>query len=661
MTAIFSLFSPKVYNGRVSNLNPKQKEAAESLKGPVLILAGAGAGKTKTLTERIANLVQHGVPAENILAITFTNKAAKEMRERVLERLGRELPRNFEMYGAFGVPFVATFHAMCAFVLRGEFAAANVPKNFKIFDKADQKNAVKQALERLKIDPKEFEPALILSLIGKFKNSFLSPEEALEKTESIAGEIAAQCYGEYQKVLSEEKALDFDDLLFKTASLFRKNPEILKKYQNRWLYIHIDEYQDTNEVQYEIAKMLAGGHKNICVVGDIDQNIYSWRGASLKHILRFEEDYQNPKIVVLEENYRSTKRILVAANAVIAKNEIRKEKNLFTNNAEGEKIALLASYDENTEAMFVAERCLELIDKSIAPEEIAVLYRANFQSRPLEEAFLRHSIKYEIIGTKFFEREEIKHAISYLRLLLDEGPSDLSRVLNVPARGLGKVSILKVIGGQENSLTGAAKKSLNEFRQIIDNGKKYLTNHNPKETLEHLLNISGLANYYEERARKGSEEDEERFFNLRELVNLSARFENAGEEALSNFLAEISLQTSEDMAGDSGVRLMTVHAAKGLEFKCVFIVGLEEGLFPHEKMFTENLTPEEKEEERRLFYVAITRAKEKLFLSWAQTRLQFGAREVNLPSSFLLDIPEEHTEAIQSEWGGHKALLTIEL
>ncbi|MFZ3020184.1 MAG: UvrD-helicase domain-containing protein [Minisyncoccia bacterium] len=644
----------------MSNLNSKQQEAAGTLSGPVLILAGAGAGKTKTITERIANLIHHGIPASSILAITFTNKAAKEMRERVFARLGRELPRSFEMYGTFDVPFISTFHSLCVFILRQEYLAANISKNFKIFDKNDQKSAIKTALERIKVDPKEYEPGRIGSFISRFKNDFLTPDEALQKAESALGEIAARAYSEYERVLTDERALDFDDLLFKTANLFKKHPNILERYQEKWLYIHIDEYQDTNEVQYELARMLAMKNKNICVVGDADQNIYSWRGASLKHILKFEEDYPDAKVVVLDENYRSTQIILDAANSVISKNELRKEKNLFTKNSEGEKIGLLSAYDEATEAMFVAEKCAELIREGVPPEEIAVLYRANFQSRPMEESFLRHSINYELVGTKFFEREEVKHAISYLRLLMDETTGDIARVVNVPARGLGKVSILKIINGQVSELSPAGKKAFADFKEIISNGKKYLETHTPKETLEHILNISGLANYYEERARKGLEEDEERIFNLRELVNLSSRFEGDGEDALMNFLSDSALQTSEDTMEGKGVRLMTVHSAKGLEFTCVFIVGLEEGLFPHERMFDANQTPEEKEEERRLFYVALTRAKEKLILSWAQTRLVYGSREINVPSSFLLDIPDEHIENIESEWGGKKTLMSIE-
>ncbi|HEY9586342.1 MAG TPA: UvrD-helicase domain-containing protein [Candidatus Paceibacterota bacterium] len=642
-------------------LNSRQEEAAETLNGPLLILAGAGAGKTKTLTERVGNLINHGVPADKILAITFTNKAAKEMKERIYARLEKTAPRSFEMYGAFDTPFISTFHSLCVYVLREESAAANISKNFKIFDKGDQKGAIKKAMERLKIDPKEYEPGRIAGIISRMKNDFMSPEETFKKAGSTIQEIAARIYGEYERVLADERALDFDDLLFRAALLFRKHPEVLKKYQDKWLYIHIDEYQDTNEVQYEIAKMLSRKSRNICVVGDIDQNIYSWRGASLKHILRFEKDYPEGKLVVLEENYRSTKRILETANAVISKNVMRKEKNLFTRNPSGEKIGFLAAYDENTEAMFVAESCLELLQGGAPAEEIAVLYRANFQSRPLEEMFLHLSIPYELVGTKFFEREEVKHAVAYLRLLTDDSSSsDMARVANVPARGLGKVSILKILSGKENELSLSAKKSWQEFKKIVENGKIFLEKHTPKETLEHILNSSGLANYYEERAREGSEEDEEKFYNIRELVNLSSRFDDIGIDALTIFLSEVALQTGEESPEKRGVRLMTVHAAKGLEFSHVFIVGLEEGLFPHEKISEENQTPEEKEEERRLFYVALTRAKKKLVLSWAQSRLVFGSHEVNVPSSFLLDIPEEHVESVDSKYGGRKSLLNIE-
>ncbi len=643
-----------------STLNPHQKEASEHLEGPLLILAGAGAGKTKTITERIANLIRHGVAAESVLAITFTNKAAKEMRERVLTRLGREMPRSFEAYGAFGIPFVSTFHSLCVFILRNEYEAVGIPRHFKIFDKADQKKAVKDALIKIDVDPKEYEPGRIASIISRMKNDFLTPDQAREKAESNISEVAASAYAQYEKILREEKALDFDDLLFKTATLFRKHENILERYQNKWLYIHIDEYQDSNEVQYELARMLSLKSRNLCVVGDADQNIYSWRGASLKHILRFEKDYPEAKVIVLEENYRSTKRILDAANTVIAKNVLRKEKNLFTKNSEGELIGVLAAFDEATEARFAAETASSLIRQGTPPEDIAVLYRANFQSRPLEEAFIHNSVPYELVGTKFFEREEVKHAVAYMRLLLEETPADLTRVANVPARGLTKVSVLKILGGQEEALSPAAKKSLATFRNLISSGRAFLQNHTPKETLEHMLNISGLANYYEERGRAGLAEDEEKFYNLRELVNLSSRFEGTGMDPLMNFLSEAALQTGEDDAKGEGVRLMTVHSAKGLEFSYVFIVGLEEGLFPHERMHEEHLSEEEREEERRLFYVALTRAKQKLYLTWAQTRLVFGSREVNIPSSFLLDIPSEHLETIESEYGGRKSLLSID-
>ena len=644
-----------------NNLNPQQKRAVTAMSGPVLVLAGAGAGKTKTIAERIRHLVVSGVAPSKILAITFTNKAAHEMRERVGEALlgDRSLNNPISLDER---PFVSTFHSLGVHILREQATNIGIKKYFSIYDRDDSKKAVKNALETLGFDPKTHEPGKILAIISREKGAGRNLGEfGVEDGGSLA-KVVAEVWPEYEKTLKEEGALDFDDLLLKTRNLLRGNPEIKNYYQNVWSHIHIDEYQDTNRVQYEISRLLAEKHRNICVVGDADQNIYSWRGADIKNILDFEKDYPGATVVVLEENYRSTKNILEAAKATIEKNKIRREKNLFTGNEAGEKIGLFMAFDETSEASFVATKSKDLIQEGVPAGEIAVLFRANFQSRALEEAFMSLSLPYELVGTRFFERKEIKDLVSYLRLALNpESLSDFKRVANVPTRGLGKTSVLKIAMGKEDSLQSSAKKKLANLRALLKNIEKVAKEKKPSETISFIIKATGLENEWKE----GGDEGLARLENAYELVNFATRYDkNLPETGVLEFLSEIALQSDQDTMKDEGgaVRLMTVHASKGLEFNIVFIVGLEEGLFPHRKVNDDEVGSEEAEEERRLFYVALTRARKKVFLSYAETRNIFGSRQVGLPSEFLSDIPNKliEGESFEDYGAGRKPLLEIE-
>ncbi len=451
-------------------------------------------------------------------------------------------------------------------------------------------------------------------------------------------------------------------MLLKTARLLREDAAVRNYYRKVWDYIHIDEYQDTNGVQYEISKLLVGEKHNICVVGDVDQNIYSWRGADIKNILAFEKDYPEAKAILLEENYRSTKTILEAANTVIEKNKIRRKKTLFTSNLAGEKIGIFQGLNETSEAEFIASKVEELIKYGSKHEEIAVLYRANFQSRVLEEAFLGHRIPYQLLGTRFFERREIKDILSYLKAALNpECLADIKRIINVPARGIGKSSVAKLFSGLNSDLPPATKKKISDFYKLLEEIKKVAEERSPSETISFIITESGLEREWKE--NKG--EDLERLENAYELRSFAEKFDSLKPlEGIEELLSDSALQSDQDEMAEekNAVRLMTVHASKGLEFDVVFIAGLEDGLFPHQKVTRENITPEESEEERRLFYVALTRARKKIFLSYAQVRMMFGSRQVNIPSEFIFDIPEELTEEETFEdedrWKG-KPLLDI--
>lgn len=649
--------------GPFHNLNTEQAKAVEATEGPVLILAGAGAGKTKTIVERIKNLVRKGVAPSAILAITFTNKAAKEMRERVEQGLlsDQRLNRPISIQER---PVVSTFHALGVRILREQFAVAGLKKHFAILDRDDSKRAVKEALAMQGLDPKTHEPGKILGIISREKGRGKTAEDYLESADfrGYTAEIVGQIWPKYEEILKRDNSLDFDDLLLKTEKLLRENLAVKNYYQNLWQYIHIDEYQDTNRVQYEISKMLVGTGNNICAVGDIDQNIYSWRGAELKNILAFEKDYPDTLVITLEENYRSTKTILSAANAIIEKNKVRRPKNLFTENVQGEKISIVGSLDEAGEADFIANQTLELSRAGTPLEEMAVLYRANFQSRALEEAFLHRGVEYQVLGTRFFERKEVKDLISYLRAALDpESLADLKRIINVPARGIGKTTVVKIFSGAEAALPDAMKQKLAKFRNLLREMGEVAREKKLSETIAFIIKASGLEDEWKNEGEEGAAHLE----NAYELVSFATRYDALPqEEAAESFLTDASLQSDQDELKEErkAVRLMTVHAAKGLEFDVVFVSGLESGLFPHEKMNEGNLTAEEAEEERRLFYVALTRARRKLFLTYAQLRTIFGRQQVNMPSEFILDIPTELSEetSAHGESSGRRPLLEID-
>lgn len=622
------------------NLNPEQKKAVTSIEGPLLILAGAGAGKTKTITERIGHLVHTGIAPSSILAITFTNKAAKEMRERIEQRFRDDKALNRPV-SMFERPFISTFHSLGVHILREQSREVGIKKYFVIFDRDDSKKAIKEALLILGLDPKTHDPARLIGIISKEKGQGNNARDYSANEEGgYFKNVVSQVWPEYEKILTRDNALDFDDLLLKTMNLLSSNTAVREYYQKTWKHIHIDEYQDTNRVQYEISRLLVGKDKNICVVGDIDQNIYSWRGADIKNILDFEKDYPDAKVITLEENYRSTKNILEAANTVIEKNKIRRKKNLFTSNTSGDKIGLFQGLDEVSEAGFIALKTREIIKKGTSPEEIAVLYRANFQSRVLEEAFMSHGIPYQILGTRFFDRKEIKDIISYLRSALNpDSLSDLKRIINVPTRGIGKTTIAKIFSGNESSLTSAIQTKLVNFRALLEKIEKTSKEKKLSETISFIIKVVGL----EEEWKDSGDDGVARLENAYELSNFASKYDHLPpEESVLNFLTDVALQSDQDEMNDEekAVRLMTIHASKGLEFDTVFISGLEDGLFPHQEINKEGIAPEEAEEERRLFYVAITRARKKVFLSYAETRTLFGRRQVNMPSPFIFDIPE---------------------
>jgi DNA helicase II / ATP-dependent DNA helicase PcrA len=638
--------SPKDY---LEGLNPGQKEAVLHTEGPLLIFAGAGAGKTKTVTHRIMHLIKLGIEPKNILAITFTNKAAKEMRDRVLGEIEKER-------GLAGVfpnekPFISTFHSLGVHILKENSREIGLIRNFSIFDKSDSLKTIRDIVRDMGLDSKQHEPNKILGIISREKGDLKNAEdfaESIREGNSTAHhELVSRIWTEYEKKLKEEKALDFDDLLLKTFKLLKNNKEILEKYQNFWKYIHIDEYQDTNKVQYMIVKLLAEKHQNICVVGDIDQNIYSWRGADIKNILNFEKDYAKAKVVLLEQNYRSTQNILAVANSIIKKNTNRVEKNLFTKNDEGDKISLYAGYNEIEEAQYIANKSKELIASGVSARDIAVLYRANFQSRALEDAFLTKSVPYQVLGTKFFERKEVKDIISFVRAGLNpDSQTDIKRIINVPARGIGKVTILKIFSGQREDIPAATKIKVEQFYNLLTEIKKTALEIKPSEVIKFVIKKSGI----EAELKDGNDEDKERLENMRELATLAIKYDHLPiGEGIEKLIEEAALACDQDSLekNEKAVKLMTVHASKGLEFDYVFITGLEEDLFPHQRMGTTK-NKEDGEEERRLFYVAITRARKKIFLTYANTRTIFGSTQSNTPSQFISDIDENLIESDQT-------------
>ncbi|MBY0538745.1 UvrD-helicase domain-containing protein [Patescibacteria group bacterium] len=634
----------------LTGLNTPQRTAVTHINGPLLILAGAGSGKTRVITHRIVHLIHQGVAPYNILAVTFTNKAAKEMRERV-EKLIHEFPPS-DRAAVDSLPTVTTFHALGVRILREYHEVLGLRRHFTIYDRADSLRAIKQALEAANYNPKEFEPRKILSKISKAKGDAKTPSVFKDESSSYPDRVAAEVWVKYEEIMAREHALDFDDLLIKTLRLIETHEHVRHALQKRFQYIHIDEYQDTNRVQFEIAQLLTGEKHNLCVVGDIDQNIYSWRGADIKNVLQFEKFFPTATTILLEENYRSTKNIIGASNDVIEKNKNRVAKEVFTSNGEGEKISLYAAMTGIDEAEYIARTAMKLVDTGISPSSIAVLYRTNFQSRSLEEAFLNYGVPYQLLGTKFFERKEIKDVLSYLRLALNPGSTaDLARVINEPARGIGKVTMLKVIEGKRSELKGATLEKVERFDQIMSDIADVARTKVLSETLKFIMSRTGIET---ELKRNGTEDDLSRLENLRELVTLGVRYDELSPEAgVEALLENAALQSDQDEIKDKeeqdAVRLMTVHSAKGLEFAYVFISGLEEGLFPHERLDDTGI---DHEEERRLFYVALTRAEKKVYLTYAHMRTIYGSQKVNVPSSFINDISQEYVESENPRgWG----------
>lgn len=633
-------------------LNDAQRDAVLSIDGPLLVLAGAGSGKTRVITHRIVHLIHQGVAPYNILAVTFTNKAATEMRERV-----RSLIQQHQSSSRASVdsqPVVTTFHSLGVRLLREFHEAAGLRKHFTIYDRSDSQKAVKQALEKADYNPKEFEPRKILGMISRAKGDAITQDAYRDAASSYFEQVVAEVWEKYEAALQEQHALDFDDLLARTLRLLKNNKEVREKLQQRFAYIHVDEYQDTNRVQFSIVEALTKEPYNICVVGDIDQNIYSWRGADIKNVMQFERHFPGAKTILLEENYRSTKTIIAASNDIIEKNKNRVEKTVFTNNHEGEKIALYAAMTGTDEAEYIAMKAQSLIADGAEPASIAVLYRTNFQSRALEEAFLNFDVPYQLLGTKFFERREVKDVLSYLRLALNPGSTaDLARVINTPTRGIGKVTMLKVMEGNRSDLNKGALAKVQLFDELMNDISKTATEKKLSETIKFIMRRSGIEASYKD---EGTEDAIERLENLRELVTLAIRYDDvAPAEAVELILETAALQSDQDEIKAkeelNAVRLMTIHAAKGLEFPYVFITGLEEGLFPHERLDDARV---DHEEERRLFYVALTRAEKRIWLTYAHMRTIFGSQRVNIPSSFLNDISPEHVETDNPQ-GGHNS------
>ena len=628
----------------LSTLNPQQRIAVENTEGPLLVLAGAGSGKTRVLTYRVAHLMEKGVPAWKILAITFTNKAAKEMAERVQALTGE----------AGSEAWISTFHACCARILRRDIEKLGYKRQFAIYDEDDRMSVIKAVLKELNLGDKEYPPKAVKAAISDAKNRMLSPEEWLRDAgDDFRNRKYYEAYRLYERTLRGNNALDFDDLLVKTLELLAEQPPVLEYYQNRFDYILVDEYQDTNRAQYELVRLLAGKKRNLCVVGDDDQSIYGWRGADIHNILDFEKDFPDAKVVKLEQNYRSTGNILDAANQVIAHNQGRKEKALWTQAGEGEKIALYHALDERDEAAFIAAMTRKLIAHGARAGDVAVLYRTNAQSRVLEEAFVRGGIPYHVYGgQKFYERREVKDLIAYMRALVN--PDDdvsLRRIINEPKRGIGEttvealqsyassaeMSLMSAVLDVENApLAARPKKLIGEFAELMIDLTEALYEKTASEFLEFMIDKTGYVRALE--AVK-SDENAARIENIRELQGAVTEFERLNPEGgLADFLENVALVADTDSLNEGGgsVTLMTLHSAKGLEFDNVFLPGMEENIFP---LARASYDDELMEEERRLAYVGITRAKKRLFLSHARSRALYNSRSANELSRFVSEIP----------------------
>ncbi len=621
----------------LTTLNPNQAEAVTTTSGPVLILAGPGSGKTKTLTHRIAYLIGQGVAPENILAVTFTNKAAGEMRARVAQLVGNT-----------GGMFLGTFHSLGLRILRAHAPKLGFLKNFSILDDDDSLGLLKETMKELEINPKQFTPGAIAGTISRLKNELVTAQKYGEENSlsDLFPKIIHRVYSRYEERLKNLNAMDFDDLIMHTCLLFERFPEVLKSYQDQFQYINVDEYQDVNHSQYVLTHSLARTHGNIAVVGDDAQAIYAFRGADFRNILNFEKDWPNAHVVILDQNYRSTQVILDAAREVISRNKVQKEKKLWTDFKGGERIGLTVAENEYVEAENVLSQIQDFLGNGGRSfNDMVILYRMNAQSRVLEEALLQANLPYTIVGgTKFYQRKEVKDVLAYARYILN--PTDmlsLKRIINVPARGIGKATFLKLLEKPD-----FAHPSLATFHSLIDSLRAEINEKPAASFFKSLINKIGYQEYLDDNTNHA----EDRWENVQELINLSAKFnEHPAPEGVEKLLEEVALMT--DLEDNEAIRknslhLMTVHAAKGLEFPIVFVVGMEEGVFPHSRS---QFNPAELEEERRLCYVALTRAKEQIFLSFALRRTQFGSIQANPPSRFLSEIPEHLVEVHEDALG----------
>lgn len=644
----------------IKNLNKEQQEAVQTTEGPLLVMAGAGSGKTSVLTKRIAYLVEEkSVLPWNILAITFTNKAANEMKERVEQQLG----------AAANDIWISTFHSLCLRILRREADKIGFTSSFSIADPAEQLTLVKRTLKNLNYDPKIYDPKAILHKISAAKNDLQTPKMFQDLAAIPFDRVVGEVYAEYQKALHRDQTMDFDDLIMQAILLFKKDPQTLSFYQNKFKYISVDEYQDTNEAQYQLVTMLAEQYKNICVVGDADQSIYGWRGANMENILNFEKDYPNAKIIMLEQNYRSTSHILNAANAVIENNINRKDKKLWTDQGAGAEVNYYRAQSESDESHFIVSKIIEDVEAGKREyADFAVLYRTNAQSRSIEDGFLKSNIPYKIVaGHKFYDRKEIKDVMAYLKLVANPADSlSLTRIINTPKRGIGPGTIEKIndfaashdwtmFEALENislsPVTGKVQQTLATLAKTIQDAIDYAKDHNVTDTTQKILQDSG---YIDALKAEHTLEADTRLENIDEFISVTQKFdqqdrdEDSETSALSDFLADVSLLSDQDDLEnqDNQVALMTLHAAKGLEFPVVFLVGLEEGIFPLSRAMMDE---KEIEEERRLAYVGITRAREILYLTNAFSRLLYGRTQANRPSRFISEINDEDLKYLNQD------------
>lgn len=651
----------------IAGLNDKQREAVLQTEGPLLIMAGAGSGKTRVLTHRIAYLIEEKqVNPWNILAITFTNKAAKEMKERVVNLLG---PEGEDVW-------VSTFHSMCVRILRRNITSIGYNQNFTILDSSDQLTLMKRILKEENIDPKKYDPRSIIGAISNAKNELLTPRAYKERYTGFFEKIVGTCYTRYQKELHQNESLDFDDLIMLTIQLFEENDDILSFYQNKFRYVHVDEYQDTNHAQYKLVKLLSDRFKNLCVVGDADQSIYGWRGADMQNILNFEADYDNAKTILLEQNYRSTQHILKAANSVIDHNDDRRKKDLWTGNQPGDKIQYFTGSTERDETQFIVSQVQkEIRENNRKFGDFCVLYRTNAMSRVVEDTFLKSNIPYKMVGGhKFYDRKEIKDILAYLKIMANEMDSlSFERVVNVPKRGIGPGTIQKLrdfadihgwsllqaaVDVELTPLTGKARGELARFGQMVKDITKMVPFLTITEVVEMVLDKSG---YIDDLKAQNTLESHSRLENLEEFLTVTQEFDKRfesgdydeeleleGQSKMSIFLNDLALVSDIDSLEEdqSQVTFMTLHAAKGLEFPCVFLVGLEEGIFPLSRALLEQ---DELEEERRLAYVGITRAEEKLFITNASSRTLYGRTQYNRPSRFIKEIDETVIETVNKQ------------